>query len=159
MKKVKAISIFIFLFGGFCVVLCLLMLSSLQRTLDTWKMLQLAGSEGAQAISLENLRQGIITHSIWYAVIGVLSLVSGVGLFLFMEWARKLWLASLVLLSFVTLYWFAIDCYQGRFLEPDNLIGYPISFMLIGGMWFYLTRRKTKILFERKRWAEDTGLV
>ena len=73
----------------------------------------------------------------------------GGGLFLLKEWARKLWLASLVLLFVVTLYWLVIDCYMGSMLEPDNVIGYPISFALIIGLWLYLTRDQTKQLLQR----------
>jgi len=45
-----------------------------------------------------------------------------------------------MLLFVVSLYWLIIDCYLRRMLEPDNVIGYPISFGLIIGLWLYLTR-------------------
>ena len=150
MKKLKAVSVFIFIFGAFFLVLAGLQLSTLQQNLQTWRLLQLAGRPMAQQISVAELRAGIIRHALWYVGIGSLATISGVGLFLLKEWARKLWLASLVLLSVVTLYWLLIDGYQGRLLEPDNLIGYPISFALIIGLWLYLTRDHTKHLLQRR---------
>lgn len=150
MKKLKAVAIFIFVFGAFCLVLAGLLLSTLERNLQTWRILQLAGQPMAQQISVADLRAGIIRHSIWYMGIGFLATISGVGLFLLKEWARKLWLASLVLLFVVTLYSLVIDCYQGRMLELDNVIGYPMSFALIIGLWLYLTRDQTKHLLQRR---------
>ena len=147
MKKLKALTIFIFVSGGLCFVLSGLMLSSLETNLRTWEQLQLAGSEGAQRISVETLRTGIVSQSIWYLVLGLLSMVSSVGLFQLKEWARRLWLGLLVVFAVASLYWFAGDCYQGRLLELDNLIGYPITALLIFGMWIYFTRQKTRNRF------------
>jgi len=149
MKKLRAVSIFIFLFGAFCIVLAAFLLSTLERNLETWRLLQLSGRPMAQQISVADLRAGIMRHSIWYLGIGALATISGVGLFVLKEWARKLWLALSVLLFVVTFYWFLIDAYQGRMLEPDNLIGYPLSFGLIIGLWLYLTRDQTKRLLQR----------
>jgi hypothetical protein len=150
MKKLKALSIFIFVFGAFCLVFAVVQLFTLETNLRTWRLVQLAGRPMAQQISVEDLRASIIRHSIWFIGIGLLSTISGLGLFLLKEWARKLWLASLMLLSIITLYWFAFDCYLGRLLEPENLIGYPITFVLIISMWLYLTRQKTKHLLRRR---------
>ena len=146
MKKLKALSLFIFVFGAFCLVFAGLQLFDLERNLKTWRLLQLAGHPMAQQIDVADLRAGIIRHSIWLIGIGLLSTISGAGLFLRREWARKLSLALLILLSVVTLYWFAFECYQGRLLEPENLIGYPIFLVLVIGIWLYLTRQKTKQL-------------
>ena len=147
MKKLKALTIFIFVVGMLFCLLGGLMLSTLERTLHTWEQLQLAGSEGTQILTVAELRAGIIMHSVWYLFLGLLSMVCGAGLFLLKEWARKLWLALLVLFAVVTLYWFAGDAYQGRMLWPSNLIGYPISGMLIAGMWLFFTREKIKSHF------------
>ena len=144
MKKLKAVTIFIFLFGVLCCVLGGLMLLTLQRNLQTWELLQLAGSEGAQVLTVAELRAGIITHSIWYLFLGLLTMVCSVGLFLLKEWARKLWLGVLVIFAVATLYWLLGDVYQGRMLNLDNLIGYPLLAALIIGMWLYFTRQKTR---------------
>ena len=144
MKKLKALAIFIFGFGVLLFLLGGLMLLSLERNLQTWEMLQLAGSEGAQVLTVAELRAGIVTHSVWYLFLGLLTMVSGVGLFLLKEWARKLWLGVLVLFAVASLYWFLGDVYQGRMLDLDNLIGYPILAVLIIGMWLYFTRPKSR---------------
>jgi hypothetical protein len=144
LKKLKALAIFIFGFGVLLFLLGGLMLLSLERNLQTWEMLQLAGSEGAQVLTVAELRAGIVTHSVWYLFLGLLTMVSGVGLFLLKEWARKLWLGVLVLFAVATLYWFLGDVYQGRMLDLDNLIGYPLLAVLIIGMWLYFTRQKSR---------------
>lgn len=123
------------------------MLLTLETQLRTWEQLQLAGSEGALRISVETLRTGIVSHSIWYLVLGLLSMVSSVGLFLLKEWARRLWLALLVVFAVASLYWFVGDCFGGRMLDLDNLIGYPIIGLLIPLMWIYFTRQKTRTRF------------
>ena len=150
MKKLRAFSIFIFVFGASCFVIAALQLATLEQNLQTWRLLQLAGRPIAQQISVADLRAGIIRQSICYMGIGCLATISAVGLFLLKEWARKLWLASLVLLFFVSLYWLIMDCYLRRMLEPANVIGYPITFALIIGMWLYLTRDQTRHLLQRK---------
>ena len=147
MKKLKALTIFIFGFGVLLFLLGVLMPLTLERNLQTWELLQLAGSEGAQVLTVSELRAGIITHSVWYLFLGLLTMVSSLGLFLLKEWALKLWLGVLVLFAVVTLYWFVGDAYQGRMLDLDNLIGYPILALLIIGMWLYFTRQKTKTRF------------
>lgn len=147
MRKLKALTIIIFLIGIAFVLLGALLLSTLERNLQTWEQLQLAGSEGALQIPVEQLRAGIISHSIWYVALGSLTMVSGVGLFLLKDWARKLWLNLLIIFAVVSLYWLAGDCYQGQLLLPENLIGYPITGVLILGMWLYFTRQKTKSRF------------
>ena len=147
MKKLKALTIFIFGFGALLFLLGGLMLLSLERNLQTWELLQHAGSEGAQVLTVSELRVGIVTHSVWYLFLGLLTMVCGAGLFLLKEWARKLWLGVLVLFAIATLYWFLGDVYQGRMLDLDNLIGYPILAMLIIGMWVYFTRKKTRTCF------------
>jgi len=147
LKKLKALTIFIFGFGVLFFLLGGLMLLSLERNLHTWQQLQLAGSEGAQILTVSELRTGIITHSVWYLFLGLLTMACSAGLFLLKEWARKLWLGVLVLFAVATLYWFLGDVYHGRMLELDNLIGYPILAVLIIGMWLYFTRPKTKTRF------------
>ena len=113
MKKLKALIIFIFLFGVFCSLFSVFMLFSLECNLKLWEELREAGMKGAQEIDLTRLRAGIISQAIWYAIIGVLSIVSSVGLFRTKEWARKLWLGVLILLAGVNLYWFASSYLQG----------------------------------------------
>lgn len=147
MKKLKALTVLIFGVGMLFCLLGGLMLLTLERALHTWEQLQLAGSEGAQILTVAELRTGIITHSVWYLFLGLLSMISGVGLFLLKEWARILWLGLLVLFAVCNFYWFIGDAYQGRMLEPSNLIGYPVSFALIIAMWFYFTRQKTRSRF------------
>ncbi len=146
MKKLKALTIFIFVFGGLLFLLGVLMLSSLERNLQTGELLQRGGSVGAQVLTVTELRAGIVTHSVWYLFLGLLTMVSGVGLFLLKEWARKLWLTLLVLFAVVTFYWFLGDAYQGRMLNLDNLIGYPISAVLIIGMWVYFIRIPLRVI-------------
>jgi hypothetical protein len=146
LKKLKALTIFIFVFGGLLFLLGVLMLSSLERNLQTWELLQRGGSEGAQVLTVAELRAGIVTHSVWYLFLGLLTMVSGVGLFLLKEWARKLWLTLLVLFAVVTFYWFLGDAYQGRILNLDNLTGYPVSAVLIIGMWVYFIRIPTRVI-------------
>ena len=133
MKTLKAVAIFIFLFGVVCLLMSFLMMSLLEQNL--------------QQADVSNLRAGIISHSIWFVVIGLLSIVSAVGLFLRKEWARKLWLASLILLAGISWYWFVDEVRGGVLLRPENVIGYPLIALLIVSMWFYLTRQKTKALF------------
>ena len=143
MKKLKAVAIFIFVFGVLCLLMCVLMMSSLEQMTLTWGQLQTAGEQ----LDVSSIRAGIIYHSIWYAVIGLLSIVSAIGLFLRKEWARKLWLASLILLAGISLYWFVDEYRRDILLRPENMIGYPLIALIILAMWFYLTRQKTKGLF------------
>ena len=124
------------------------MFFTLESHLQLWENLQRAGMEGAQSISLSNLRSGIITAAVWYAIIGLLSLVSGVGLFLARNWARQLWLGVLILIAGIHIYWLVSE-YQRDILDVGSFIGYFVVGVLVVAMWLYLNKQQTKNLFHR----------
>jgi len=146
MVKLKILSTLIFLFGLFCFLFAAYMFFNLESNIELWENLQRAGMEGAQNISLSNLRSGIITSAIWYGIVGFLSLISGVGLFLLKNWARILWLGVLILLAGINLYWLMSE-YQRDILHAGDLIGYFIVGVMIVFMWLYFNKLQTKSLF------------
>jgi hypothetical protein len=75
---------------------------------------------------------------------GLLSLVSGVGLFLLKNWARILWLGVLILLAVMNLYWL-ISEYRRDTFDAGNFVVYSVIGIVIIGMWLYFNNRKTKI--------------
>lgn len=123
------------------------MLFTLESNLQLWEQLQEAGMKPAQEINLTRLRAGIIYHAIWFALFGLLSIVSSVGLFRLKEWARKLWLGELVLLAGISFYWL-VDGYHRDLLRREDVVGYLIIAVIIGAMWHYFTRRKIKDHFQ-----------
>ena len=148
MIKLKILATLIFIFGLFCSLFAAYMFFNLESNIQLWENLQRAGMEGAKNISTSQLRAGIITSAIWYATIGLLSLVSGIGLFLLKNWARQLWLGVLILLAGINLYWLVSE-YQRDILGAGDLIGYFIVGVVIAGMWFYLNKPQTKSLLQR----------
>lgn len=156
MKRLKALTVVIFVIGVLCFVFSLLMISTLERTVLIWEMMQDEGVEGASASSL---RAGLITVAIAYAVIGLGSMVSAVGLFLRREWARKLWLGVLFLLVASSLHFIVTDYHRGLLFRTENLIGYPIVATFIGGMWFYFTQQKTRDLFRRTTRSNEPPII
>jgi hypothetical protein len=146
MVKIKILAILIFIFGIFCTLFSAYMFFNLESTLLLWESLQQAGMEGAQKVSRADLRTGIITAAIWYAVIGLLSAISGIGIYLLKNWARQLWLGILLVLAGVSFYWLASE-YQKGILDAADLIGYLVIGILLAAMWFYFTRSKTRSLF------------
>lgn len=146
MKKLKFLAILIFFLGLFCFLFSAYMFFTLESQLQLWGNLQRAGMEGAQSISLSNLRSGIITSAIWYAIIGLLSLVSGVGLFLVKNWARQLWLGTLILIAGIHICWLVSE-YQRDILDVGSFTGYFIVGILIVAMWLFLNKKQTKNLF------------
>ena len=150
MIKLKIIATLIFTFAVFCLVFATYMFLSLESNIRLWENLQRAGMEGAKNISLSNLRSGIITSAIWYAIVGFLSLISGVGLFLLKNWARLLWLGVLILLAGINLYWL-VSYYQRDILRVGDLIGYFIVGVMIVYMWLYFNKLQTKSLFHNSK--------
>lgn len=148
MKTLKAITILIFLSGVVCSLLGIYILATLESQLKLWGELQRAGMKGAQSISLAELRAGIISHAIWLAITGLLSIAGSVGLFLLKEWARRLWLAVLILLAGINVYWFANAFLHGP-LRMEDVIGYPILGVVLITLWLYFTRPHTKDYFRR----------
>jgi hypothetical protein len=148
MKKLKAVAIFISLIGLLCFLLSAYSLFTLENHLQLWDQLQRAGMPMAQKVSLASLRSATIAQAIWFAVIGLLSIVCAVGLFLVKDWARKLWLGVLILLAVISLYWLAGEYLQGL-LRGEDVIGYLIIGVIIIAMWLYFTREKTKQFFRR----------
>ena len=86
MLKLKILASLIFIFGLFCSLFAAYMFFNLESNIQFWENLQRAGMKGAQNISSSQLRAGIITSAIWYAITGLLSLISGIGLFLLKNW-------------------------------------------------------------------------
>jgi 1,4-dihydroxy-2-naphthoate octaprenyltransferase len=122
------------------------MFFTLESDLRLWENLQRAGMEGAKDISISKLRAGIITSAIWFAVVGLLSLTSGVGIFFLKNWARLLWLGALILLAGINLYSLLSE-YRRDILGTGDIIGYFIIGVVIVFMWIYFRRLQTKNFF------------
>ena len=146
MKKLRAITIFIFLFGVLFFVWGLLLLSALERGLLT------SGLEDRAAMvhtSVSAVYSEFFYSSIAYASIGLASMVSAAGLFWLKEWGRRLWLGLLIFMAVGTVYWLVFEYSNGLLWRTENAIGYPVIALFVGGMWVYFTRDKTKDRFRR----------
>jgi hypothetical protein len=150
MIKIKILAVFIFIFGLTCLLFALYMFLNLESNLQLWENLQRAGLEGAKSISRAELRSGIVTSAIWYAVIGLLSFISGIGLFLLKNWARQLWLGVLVLLTGICFYWL-VSNFQRGFLDIWDLIGYLFFGIIIAAMFIFLNKLQIKELFAAQK--------
>jgi hypothetical protein len=146
MIKLKIFAALIFIFGLLLFVLGIELLVSLERNIQLMEQMQRAGR--AQDINLPIFRTIIINSAISYLVVGLLSLVSGVGLFLLKNWARLMWLGMLVLLAVMNLYWLVSE-YRRDTLGVGNFLVYFVIGAVIIGMWLYFNNHKTKNLFQR----------
>jgi hypothetical protein len=145
MKKLRAVTIFILVFGGFFFLFGVSLLSTLEQHGMSPQLRQYAAMH---RISMAAAYSEIFNHSIAYAVIGLASIVSAAGLFFLKEWARKLWLGLLILMAAGTVYWFIGDYNKGLLSRIDSVVGYPLTIIFLIGMWLYFTRESTKDYFQ-----------
>lgn len=146
MIKLKIFSALIFIFGLLLFIFGVELMVSLDRNIQLMKQMQLAGR--AQEINLPVFRTIIINSAVSYLVVGLLSLVSGVGLFLLKNWARLLWLGMLFLLAVMNFYWLVSE-YWRHTLGVGSFLGYFVIGAVIVSMWLYFNNHKTKKLFQR----------
>ena len=148
MRKLQIFAILIFLFGLFIFLFATYTVIDFERTVQHLESLQSAGMKEAQNIDFSRMRAGELTHYAWLAIIGLLSLVSGIGMFLLKNWARRLWIGMIILLAGIHLEGL-ISGIRNENLSPIDLPYFFVAGVVLFSMWFYLIKPRTKSLFQK----------
>lgn len=124
-----------------------ILLSAVDRNTRLLEAMQQEGM--AQQIDAQGLRSIIIRHATGYVVIGVLSLVSGIGLFFRHKWALLIWLLITIFILSLSSYQFFIRIWRGN-LESGDLIGFALILLVFGATGIYFLRPRTRLFFENR---------
>jgi hypothetical protein len=126
-------------------------LSFAEQTLDFLQTTREAGFAVLPGVDLETFRY--VAYATWVAVIlwGLLSAVSGVGMYLMKNWARILFLVTLVLPVIWTLYSIAKPFINQ--VGAERIASNFFILLVCVGLFYFFSRRKTKDLFVRNSYA------
>lgn len=93
-----------------------------------------------------DLTLALLATSILLSVLGILSLIVGVGIFRKKEWARRMWLSlSLVLVAFHAC-WLLKDIPLG--IGISDVVELALIAALAGISWVKLSKKRRRALFE-----------
>ena len=144
MKILKAVSVLIFVFGLFNVLLGLSLLLSVDQNTRLLEEMQKEGM--GQGIDAQALRLIVIRSAVEYVAIGIPSMISAAGLFFRQNWSRWLWLAIVVVILSSAFYGVGTKVWYGN-LEIGGLIEYFLISVIIGSSGLYFLRARTKSFF------------
>lgn len=146
-RILKVVSILIATFGLAFVAFGVVLLSAVDRNTRLLEAMQQQGM--AQDIDAQGLRSIIIRHATGYVVIGLLSLVSGIGIFFRRKWSRFLWLAIIAFILGISGYQFVTRMWHG-IVDKGDVIGFTVILLIFGATGIYFLRPKTRLFFENR---------
>jgi hypothetical protein len=144
MKILKSVSILIAIFGLSLGIFGAVILSAVDRNTRLLEAMQKEGM--AQHIDAQVLRSIIKRNAIGYEVVGLLSLISGIGLFFRRRWALLLWLALVTFILGLIWYQFFQIAWHGD-IGASNLVSLAATSLVFGAMGIYFLRAKTRLFF------------
>lgn len=103
----------------------------------------------ARHIDAQVLQSIIIRNAIGYEVVGLLSLISGIGLFFRRRWARLLWLAVVMFILGLSGYQFFQFIWYGV-IDASNVVSLAATSLVFGASGVYFLRAKTRLFFRER---------
>lgn len=150
MRVLKLISVLILTFGLFMSFFGAALLVTVDRNTQLLEDMQRAGM--GKDIDAQELRLIIIRNAVGYEIIGLLSLISGIGLLLRRNWARILWLAIVAVILSLSLYAILWRIWH-NILGARDFVGFLTPAAIAVATGWYFCRPKTKSFFEKREVA------
>ena len=126
-------------------------LSFAAQAVDALQRTREAGLSVLPGVDLQTLRY--VAYATWVAVTlwGLLSTVSGVGIYLMKNWARILFLVTLVLTVIWTIYSLVKNLINHE--GAESIVGQSVILLICVTLFYFFSRTKTKELFVRNSYA------
>jgi uncharacterized membrane protein (DUF2068 family) len=150
MRILRVISVLILVFGLFMSALGTALLLSIDRNTLLLEELQKAGM--GQDIDAQKLRLIIIQNAIGFVIVGLVSLISGIGLLLRRNWSRILWLVVLAVFLSMNFYDLLLKSWYGA-LQSRDVVSFLVVLAITGAIGYYFLRAKTRLLFITQKTA------
>ena len=147
MKTVRIFAIISLLTSAFYSIIGVWGLLSFEKMSRLMGDFKSRGIPEMQQMNIADFRLGLLFIFSILSIIGLLTLVSGIGLFLVREWARKLWLGITIFLVPFYIFW-SYSRYARGALMIEDIFELIITLIVAIVSWKYLTRDSVKNLFK-----------
>jgi hypothetical protein len=147
MSLMRILSLVIALFGIGALYIGISGLLIVDTSVRIMQEMREAGSNTLDGVDFSVLRIILYINSAIMALLGVLSIVSGLGIFLRKKWARLLWKSTLMLMAVWTLYGFIMSSVNRGLIVIDVFANTAIL-LFLAALFYFFSRRKTKSYFE-----------
>jgi hypothetical protein len=137
------------LFGLAAVVVGLGSLQMVEKSLAILQDMRNAGSQTLDGVDFSVFRIVLYVNAILTTIIGILSVVSGIGILLMKRWARLLWIGTLILMMTWMTYSFIMSSINRGFVITDALANVVIM-LLLAALFYFFSREKTRSHFKVK---------
>mgnify|MGYP001605083163 CR=1 FL=1 len=154
MKTVRIFAIISLLTSAFYSIIGVWGLLSFEKMSRLMGDFKSRGIPEMQQVNIADFRLGLLFTFSILSIIGLLTLVSGIGLFLVREWARKLWLGVATFLVPFYFYW-SYSHYVKGYSITEDVIELIVALLIAIVSWKYLTKNSVKKLFRDEK--KETG--
>ena len=145
----KILAILIFLFGLATEYVGVNSFLLVERSVAMLQIMRDGGSDSLADADLSTFRIILYVNAILMSVLGLLSLVSSIGIFLKRAWGRSLWAVTLILIAVWMTYSIVMSIANGAMAVSDTT-SYLVTLLLLAVLFYFFSRKKTRSYFEVK---------
>lgn len=147
MILLRTLSVLIFLFGIGCLYVGIGGLLIIEDSIAIMKQMREAGSATLDHVDLSGMEVVLyVTYSLT-TLIGLAATISGSGMFFKRNWARILWIGTIILMSVWSAYALVMN-FVNQMVDVNRLAGYTITATVFVSLLYYYLRKETKRHFE-----------
>ena len=143
----KVLAVLISLFGLLLIVIGISSLTIVETSVEIMKIMRSQGSTTLDGIDISTLRVVLYITAGLTTVIGLSSIVSGAGMFFQKNWARLLWIGTLIVQSTWMLYSFVMKTINGV-NNFETVLSYFLSVSVLIVLIYFFFREKTRVYFK-----------
>ena len=147
----KVLAVFIAIFGLGSLAIGVAALFVVDMSVENMRLMREGGYPALPGVDLETFRWVMYANAVALIISGILSAVSGVGLFLKRNWGRLLWLGTLGLLMIGTVYSLVMN-YINR-ADWERVLSNCLVLLVYMALFHFFSRGSTKELFVRNNYA------
>jgi len=147
----RVLAVFIIIFGVGSLAFGVAGLLVVDMSVENMRLMREGGYPALPGVDLKTFRWVMYANGVALIISGILSVASGIGVFLKRNWGRLLWLGTLVLLISGTVYTLVMN-YINR-ADWEQILSNCLVLLVYMALFYFFSRRKTKELFVRNNYA------
>lgn len=117
-----------------------------ESSIEIFEHMRAAGSTTLDGIDLSTMRIVLYVNAFMMAIVGVLSVISAIGILLRKNWARLLWIGTLILMGIGAVYSYFMST-MNRGFEDNRTLTNAVWMILLVILLYYFSRERTKSYF------------
>lgn len=146
MTVLKVLAVLILLVGLAASFLGVSSILIVESSIEIFEQMRAAGSTTLDGIDLSTMRIVLYVNAIMMAIVGVLSVISAVGILLRKNWARLLWIGTMILMGIGAVYSYVMST-MNRGFEDNRTLTNAVWMILLVILLYYFSRERTKSYF------------